>query len=400
MGGDRRRGSGAGSASLILWSCLRGLQGPGSARLAPAHAPPPLQPTHAGHLTCTVVAPQSRRKSAGFMRGRTMQRTSYPSSSALRTTCRPSVPVPPTTSTVFLGTGVPALLAASPAWALQDTFRDRHLESGGGRGGVREGWGVSLGGLGRAAAPGGARGGHGEGPSPPPASQPASSCARRPGLPLWQATRGSQPSGHPRSSAQRRAPPWPHTHGPARPADPTLLCHKGLRRGLECGPAALEWAAGHGKRGRLPSWGAPDGRTRRGACEYTSHLGARRGWGGRGERSGRRGLSLWPATGQEECLAGLRLEPPPNLKGFSPACHRNTKVTCRSTQSQSCKLQEVEVMGAGVRPALALVTALLALLLPNKSNCHVISIGVQDPAPTFVEDLREPTHVIGVAKGE
>lgn len=36
----------------------------------------PLSPRPSQPRTCTVVAPQSRRKSAGFMRGFTMQRTS------------------------------------------------------------------------------------------------------------------------------------------------------------------------------------------------------------------------------------------------------------------------------------------------------------------------------------
>jgi hypothetical protein len=66
-------------------------------------------------LTCTVVAPQSRRKSAGLLRGLTMHRTSYPSSRALRTTWRPKVPVPPTTRMEFLGTAVPPTAAAAAA---------------------------------------------------------------------------------------------------------------------------------------------------------------------------------------------------------------------------------------------------------------------------------------------
>ena len=72
-------------------------------------------------LTKTVVAPQSRMKSAGFCRTRTMQRTSYPPSNALRTTYdrvtlfgvvgsrdaetrRTCVPVPPTTRMLRLET--------------------------------------------------------------------------------------------------------------------------------------------------------------------------------------------------------------------------------------------------------------------------------------------------------
>ena len=97
--------------------------------------------------TCTVVAPQSRRKSAGVRRGRTKQRTSYPSSNARRTTCgrhgrqaawvtrrqaaaarkpqtraahkprawRPSVPVAPTTSMEVDLTGVPPVASAAAA---------------------------------------------------------------------------------------------------------------------------------------------------------------------------------------------------------------------------------------------------------------------------------------------
>ena len=46
-----------------------------------------------------------------------MQRTSYPSSRARRTTWRPRVPVPPTTRSVFLGTGVEPVVWAPPTVA-------------------------------------------------------------------------------------------------------------------------------------------------------------------------------------------------------------------------------------------------------------------------------------------
>lgn len=58
-------------------------------------------------FTLTTVAPQSRRKSAGAGRGLTRHLTSYPSSSALLTTCLPNVPVAPTTSMLVGLTGVP-----------------------------------------------------------------------------------------------------------------------------------------------------------------------------------------------------------------------------------------------------------------------------------------------------
>ena len=63
--------------------------------------------------TCTVVAPQSRKKSAGVCRGLTVQRTSYPASSAFLTTCLPRVPVLPTTSMLSFGTGVPCAAACT-----------------------------------------------------------------------------------------------------------------------------------------------------------------------------------------------------------------------------------------------------------------------------------------------
>lgn len=73
--------------------------------------------------TWTVVAPQSLRKSAGVWRGLTVQRTSYPASSAFLTTCLPRVPVLPTTSMLSFGTGVPSAAAWALNWHLRPCLR-------------------------------------------------------------------------------------------------------------------------------------------------------------------------------------------------------------------------------------------------------------------------------------
>lgn len=88
-------------------------------------------------FTLTTVAPQSRRKSAGAGRGLTRHLTSYPSSSALLTTCLPNVPVAPTTSMLVGLTGVPgakfteagvacALHVNTAALPLPKRYRIRH----------------------------------------------------------------------------------------------------------------------------------------------------------------------------------------------------------------------------------------------------------------------------------
>ncbi|KAF5192009.1 hypothetical protein FRX31_018402, partial [Thalictrum thalictroides] len=69
-------------------------------------------------LTLTTMAPQSQRKSAGVGRGLTRHLTSYPSSKARLTICRPRVPVAPTTNILVGLTGVPgAILVAMVVWA-------------------------------------------------------------------------------------------------------------------------------------------------------------------------------------------------------------------------------------------------------------------------------------------